>query len=331
METFEFGHPEAFWGFALIPLLLAYSLWSSRKRQPRIKANATSGSTTGWKSTFRFTPLALRYLALCLGIVALAEPRNRQERVQTSGTEGIDIVLAVDVSTSMLARDLKPNRLEALKEVAANFAEGRPTDRLGLVVYSGEAFTQVPLTTDRGILQNALNSLKSGMLQDGTAIGLGLATAVNRLKESEAKSKVIILLTDGENNSGFIDPKTAAELAKEFGIKTYTIGVGTRGVAPTPVAIDFGGNLIYQDRPVSIDEDLLKWIAQETGGQYFRATSNSALQDVYAEIDQLERSEISSFQFYTFTALFRPWVLAALGLILLERLLALTLFKSVVA
>lgn len=331
MGTFEFGHPEAFWGFALIPLLLVYSIWSTRKRQPRVKANSSSGAVTGWKSKLRLTPLMLRYLALCLGLVALAEPRNRQERVQTSGTEGIDIVLAVDVSTSMLARDLKPNRLEALKEVAASFAEGRPSDRLGLVVYSGEAFTQVPLTTDRGILQNALSTLKSGMLQDGTAIGLGLATAVNRLKESEAKSKVIILLTDGENNSGFIDPKTAAELAKEFDIKTYTIGVGTRGVAPTPVAIDFNGNLIYQDRPVSIDEELLKWIAAQTGGQYFRATSNSALQEVYAEIDQLERSEISSFQFYTFTSLFRPWVLAALGLLVVERLLALTLFKSVVA
>lgn len=328
MEQFEFARPEAFWLFAALLIPLAVILLRGRKMFPVVRINQAVAVPGGWKSSLRSLPLLLRFLVLMTGIVALAGPRSRETQVQTSGTEGIDIVLAVDVSASMLARDLRPNRLEALKNVADEFVAGRTADRLGLVVYAGESYTQVPLTTDRNVLRNSLSKISYGGIKDGTAIGMGLATAVNRLKESEAKSKVIILLTDGENNSGFIDPNTAAELAAEFNIRTYTIGVGTKGVAPTPVAIGVDGQFIYRDVPVRIDEKLLTSIAEKTGGKYFRATDNRALQEVYAEIDQLERTELSSFQYYNFTNLFRPWLLAMLGLFLLERLLSFTVFKS---
>src|SRR5690606_29608183 len=204
----------------------------------------------------------------------LARPRDTEETSKTKSSEGIDIVMAIDVSSSMLARDLKPNRLEATKSVAQDFITDRPSDRIGLVVYAGESFTQTPLTSDHKVLLNTLQGVKNGLLEDGTAIGMGLATAVNRLKESKAKGKVIILLTDGENNSGNIAPLTAAQLSKEFGIRTYTIGVGTNGTAPTPVAYDFSGKMIFRNMPVKIDEELLKQIAQQTGGHYFRATDN---------------------------------------------------------
>jgi len=249
---------------------------------------------------------------------------------QKRGTEGIDIIMALDISPSMLARDLRPNRLEALKTVAQDFVDGRPTDRIGLVIYAGESFAQVPLTTDHKILKNAITELKWDMLENGTAIGMGLATAVNRIKESEALSKVIILLTDGENNRGIIDPKTAAQLAQEYNIKVYTIGVGTKGFAESPVALDARGRFIYQKVQVNIDEELLKEIAEMTNGQYFRATDNESLLAIYREIDQLEKSELEELVFYQYEEHFYRYIFWALGLLVLEFMLRLTLYRSVV-
>jgi len=237
---------------------------------------------------------ALRTLAITLLIIVLARPQ-KTDKFQDVSTEGIDIVLAQDISGSMLARDFRPDRLEAAKNIATEFISGRPYDRIGLVVFSGESFTQCPLTTDHAVLINLLREIQSGMIQDGTAIGMGLATAVNRIKDSEAKSKVIILMTDGVNNRGEIAPATAAGIAETFGIRVYTIGVGTRGMAPYPVQTPYG--MQYQDMPVEIDEGILQEIAKTTGGRYFRATDNDKLDQVYKEIDKLEKSKIDVRQF----------------------------------
>jgi Ca-activated chloride channel homolog len=236
----------------------------------------------------------LRILAITILIVVLARPQST-DRFQNTSTEGIDIILTLDISGSMLARDFKPDRLEASKNVATEFISGRPYDRIGLVVFSGESFTQCPLTTDHSVLINLMREIKSGMIEDGTAIGMGLATAVNRIKDSEAKSKVIILLTDGVNNRGEIAPATAAGIAKTYGVRVYTIGVGTQGMAPYPVQTPFG--MQYQDMPVEIDENILKEIASSTGGRFFRATDNNKLIQVYKEIDKLEKSKIDVKQF----------------------------------
>jgi Ca-activated chloride channel family protein len=270
----------------------------------------------------------LRLLALGALIVALARPQIVEVSSRTKSNRGIDIVMAVDVSASMLAKDLKPNRLEALKSVATTFVNERPNDRVGLVVYSGEAFTKTPITSDERIVVNALRELRWGDLEGGTAIGMGLGSSVNRLKDSKALSKVIILLTDGENNAGKIDPKTATELAKGFGIKVYTIGLGTNGLAETPVRIGMNGKLIYEEQPVKIDEELLQYIAEQTGGVYFRATSNSSLESIYEEINKLEKTEIEEFKYYNYQELYRNWVLLAIGLIFLEYLLRQSLFRS---
>jgi Ca-activated chloride channel family protein len=279
-----------------------------------------------FRNTFRHILFGLRTAAVALLIVVLARPQST-DRFQDVSTEGIDIMLAIDISGSMLARDFKPDRLEASKDVATEFISGRPYDRMGLVVFSGESFTQCPLTTDHAVLVNLMRELQSGMIEDGTAIGMGLATAINRIRESEAKSKVIILLTDGVNNRGEVAPATAAGIAKTFGIRVYTIGVGSQGMAPYPVQTPFG--LQYQNMQVEIDEEILKEIANTTGGKYFRATDNNKLMQVYNEIDQLEKSKIDVKQFtrkeeeYLLPALIAFFILAAeifINYILLRKL-----------
>jgi Ca-activated chloride channel family protein len=260
----------------------------------------------------------------------MARPQTEDISTRTKTTKGIDIVMAIDVSSSMLARDLKPNRLSALKKVAADFIKKRPNDRIGLVAYAGEGYTKTPITTDKAIVLNALREITYGQLEDGTAIGMGLATAVNRLKESKAKSKIIILLTDGVNNSGFIEPQTAANLAIEFDIKTYTIGLGTNGNALSPIGYNADGSFRYGLQQVEIDEDLLQDIAKVTGGKYFRATNNETLEEIYDEINKLEKTEIEEFKYYRYEEKFRPWVLIAGLLLLLEWILRNTVFRSFV-
>jgi len=259
-------------------------------------------------------------------IIVLARPQ-KTDRFHNIKTEGIDIILAMDISGSMLARDFKPDRLEASKNVATEFISGRPYDRIGLVVFSGESFTQCPLTTDHAVLINLMRELQSGMIEDGTAIGNGLALAVNRIKDSDAISKVIILLTDGVNNRGEIAPSTAADIAKTYGIRVYTVGVGTIGTAPYPVQTPFG--IQYQDIPVEIDEEILQDIAEKTGGKYFRATDNNKLVEVYNEIDQLEKSKIDVHQFMKKEEKYLLPALFALILIALEILIRNTIYKNI--
>jgi Ca-activated chloride channel family protein len=270
----------------------------------------------------------MRLLALAAIITAMARPQTEEISTRTKTTKGIDIVMAIDVSSSMLARDLRPNRLSALKEVASDFIRKRPNDRIGLVVYAGESYTKTPITSDKSIVLNSLREITYGQLADGTAIGMGLATSVNRLKDSKAISKVIILLTDGVNNSGFIEPQTAANLAVEFGIKTYTIGLGTNGNALSPIAYNADGSFRYGMRQVEIDEPLLMEIASATGGQYFRATNNQKLEAIYDEINKLEKTEVEEFKYYNYEEKFRPWVLMAGLLLLVEWLFRNTLFRS---
>ena len=258
----------------------------------------------------------------------MARPQTEDISTRTKTTKGIDIIMAIDVSSSMLARDLKPNRLSALKEVAADFIRKRPNDRIGLVAYAGEAFTKTPITSDKSIVLKSLKEISYGQLNDGTAIGMGLATSVNRLKESKAISKVIILLTDGVNNSGFIEPQTAADLAVEYGIKSYTIGLGTNGNALSPIAYNADGSFRYGMRQVEIDEKLLQEIADATGGKYFRATDNEKLEAIYDEINKLEKTEIEEFKYYNYEEKFRPWVLLAGVMLLMEWVLRNTLFRS---
>ena len=273
--------------------------------------------------------LVLRLLAVSAIIVAMARPRTVDETTRTKTTRGIDIIMSMDLSASMLARDLKPNRLEALKTTVAHFIKGRPNDRIGLVEYAGESFTRTPLTSDKDLLLKSLKQMEyNTVIEGGTAIGSGLATAINRLKDSRAKSKVIILLTDGVNNSGFIDPRIASELAVEFGIKVYTIGIGTNGMAMSPIAIRPNGSFQYGNVQVEIDEQLMKDIAQKTGGKYFRATDNKKLESIYEEINKLEKTDIEEFKYTHYDEKFRPWVILGLALIGFEFLLRFTLFRG---
>jgi Ca-activated chloride channel family protein len=274
---------------------------------------------------FRHLSIILRSLAMAALIIALARPQSSLSWQDTT-TEGIDIVIASDISGSMLAEDFKPNRLEAGKNIAIDFIQNRPNDRIGLVVFSGESFTQCPLTIDHSVLVNLYADIKNGMIEDGTAIGMGLATAVNRLKDSEAKSKVVILLTDGSNNSGSIPPVTAAEIAKQFGVRVYTVGIGTNGYAPYPVQTPMG--VQYQRMKVDIDEGTLSKIATITGGKYFRATNNSALKDIYEQIDKLEKAKIDVTQYRKKTERFLPFAIIALALLSLEFLTRNTLLKG---
>ena len=330
-NNFEFLHPQFLWLLLLVPLLAAWYFFMRKKD----KATFTVSSVKGFESSpsiwAKLKPLLylLRLLAISLLIIALARPRNVEVSKRTKTNKGIDIVMAIDVSASMLARDLKPNRLEALKKVATEFVNQRPNDRIGIVVYAGESFTQTPITSDKRIIRNTIAQIKWGELEGGTAIGMGLGSAVNRLKESKAKSKVIILLTDGVNNTGFVDPKTATELAVGLGIKVYTIGLGTNGTASFPYAKDpQTGKLLFRNSPVEIDEDLLKYIAKETEGKYFRATDNLKLKAIYEEINKLEKTEIEEFKYYNYQEKYRGLVMLAGLFIILEILLKNTIFKS---
>jgi Ca-activated chloride channel family protein len=292
-------------------------------RMPGLQPFAHTGTT--FRHYLRHILFALRVVAITLLIIVLARPQ-KTDRYQDVSTEGIDIVLTQDISGSMLARDFKPDRLDAAKNIATEFISGRPYDRIGLVVFSGESFTQCPITTDHAVLINLLREIQSGMIEDGTAIGMGLATAVNRIKDSKAKSKVIILLTDGVNNRGEIAPATAADIAKTFGIRVYTIGVGTQGTAPYPVQTPYG--IQYQDMPVEIDEGILQEIAQKTGGKYFRATDNDKLTQVYKEIDKLEKSKIDVKQFSRKEEKYLMPAVIAFFLLLFEIAARNTIFKN---
>ena len=280
---------------------------------------------SSWKPLFRHALFFLRLLAMVAIIIALARPQTQHTEQEVDG-KGIDIILCIDISGSMTAQDFKPNRMEAAKQVAANFVDQRPTDRIGIVIFSGESFTQCPLTTDKAVLHNAIDNIQSGLLVDGTSIGDGLATGVDRLRNSQSKSKVIILLTDGENNGGLIGPANAKEIAKTFGVKVYTIGVGTEGYAPLPIQTELG--VVNQEMKVTIDEKLLKEIATETGGKYYRAKDNNALERVYKEIDGLEKSKVSITSYTRYTEKFFPFVILALFFLLTETILRYTVFKK---
>lgn len=331
MEKITFLNPEFFWLFILIPFAIAWLFWKRKHQSATLKISSTKGFKGSTTIMARLKPYlgVLRILSLSLLIVALARPRTVDISNKTKTTKGIDIVMAVDVSGSMLAKDLKPNRMEALKEVAGNFASERPNDRIGLVVYASEAYTKTPVTSDKAVVLEAIKSIKyDQVLQDGTGIGMGLATAVNRLKDSKAKSKVIILLTDGVNNAGFIEPETAADIAKQYGIKVYTIGIGTNGMAEFPYAVAPNGQFLFKMMKVEIDERLMQSIAKKTDGKYFRATSNSKLAEIYNEINKLETTEIEELKFYDYDEKFRILVLLAGFLLLVEIALRNTVYKS---
>ena len=308
-----FANPEFFWLLLLLPLMLLWYWFWNKKSQANVTFSTTIAfkKTKSWSDALYHLLFVLRMIAIALIVVALARPQTHSENAKTKITDGIDIVMAIDVSASMLSQDLKPNRFEALKKVASQFVKDRPNDRIGLVIYAGESYTKTPVTTDKSIILNALSEITYGQIEDGTAIGMGLATAVNRLKESKAKSRVIILLTDGVNNTGFIDPQTAAELAAEYGIKVYTVGIGTNGMALSPYALNADGSIIYRMQQVDIDEPLMKKIAQVTKGRYFRATNNQKLQQIYDEINQMETTKIEEFKYTEVDEKFRWWVLVA--------------------
>ena len=325
-----FANPEFFWLLLLLPLMLLWYWYWNKKSQANVTFSSTIAfkKTKSWSDALYHLLFVLRMIAIALIVVALARPQTHSENAKTKITDGIDIVMAIDVSASMLSQDLKPNRFEALKKVASQFVKDRPNDRIGLVIYAGESYTKTPVTTDKSIILNALSEITYGQIEDGTAIGMGLATAVNRLKESKAKSRVIILLTDGVNKTGFIDPQTAAELAAEYGIKVYTVGIGTNGMALSPYALNADGSIIYRMQQVDIDEPLMKKIAQVTKGRYFRATNNQKLQQIYDEINQMETTKIEEFKYTEVDEKFRWWVLVAGVLLLLEFVLKHTLLRN---
>lgn len=326
IDTWE--NPEFFWLLLILPVLIVWYWFRHNKSYTDLKVSGLqlfNQSKNDFKVWFIHGLFILRLIALALLIIALARPQSVSSR-QNIHIEGIDIVMALDVSGSMLARDFKPDRLEASKEVAKEFIDKRPNDRVGLVIFSGEAFTQVPLTTDHAMIDNLFREVKSGMIEDGTAIGDGLATAISRLQDSEAISKVIILLTDGVNNSGSVDPLSAAEIAKMFGIRVYTIGVGSQGFAPYPVQTMFGVQM--QQMEVQIDEELLQQIAQQTDGRYFRAENNDKLREIYDEIDKLEKSKIDVQEFKRKHEMFLPFALIAIVAFMIELLLRYLYFRK---
>ena len=330
-EGIELANPEYLWVLTLLPLAIVWYVYKRKDQQARLTISSLKGFEGSSSNLARLHPILflLRLVSLTFIVLALARPQTIDVSTRTKTNKGIDIVMAIDVSSSMLAQDLKPNRLNALKEVASDFIDDRTNDRIGLVVYAGESYTKTPITSDKRIVKNALKSIRfDGVINDGTAIGMGLATAVNRLKDSRAKSKVIILLTDGVNNSGFIEPKIAAELALEFQIKTYTIGLGSNGTAKAPVGILPNGKFQYGLTKVEIDEELLQTIADDTGGSYFRATDTKKLKDIYEEINKLEKTEIEEFKYYNYEEKYRILLVIALVLLLFEWLLKNTIFKS---
>jgi Ca-activated chloride channel family protein len=329
LGSIHFANPEFLWLLVSIPLLVVWYILKYKQSLVPLKVSTVTGfkrTQPGFRVKFHHTPFLLRIVAIMLFIVALARPQSSSSSREIE-TEGIDIVIALDISGSMLAEDFKPNRLEAAKKITEKFIDSRVNDRIGLVIFSAKSFTQCPITIDHTVLKNLLKEIKSGLIEDGTAIGMGLATAVDRLKDSKARSRVIILLTDGINNTGIISPLTAAELAKNFGIRVYTIGVGTIGKAPYPFQTPFG--IQYMNVDVEIDEPLLKQIAAETGGKYFRATNNRALETIYNEIDTMEKTKIKQTVYTTFTDLFFPFVLVGSILFVAELLLKLLVFRKI--
>jgi len=329
MHKYSFANPQMFYLLLVLIPLIAWYIFRQKKFSASIQVSTIRNLDSipkTWKHYLRHLLFAITMIVLSLLIIALARPQSSESWENTS-TEGIDIIMAIDVSTSMLARDLKPDRIEAAKDVATQFIAGRPYDRIGLVVFSGESFTQCPLTTDHAVVTNLLRNTHPGVLEDGTAIGNGLATAVSRLKESTAVSRVIILLTDGENNRGEIPPLTAAEIAKTFGIRVYTIGVGTIGTAPYPVETPFGTRI--QDMEVKIDEPSLQSIADVTGGKYFRATNNEKLKKIYNEIDSLEKSKIEVKEFSKKLEEFQSFAIAAMLLLILGVFLKVSVFRNI--
>ena len=327
----EFLNPEYFILLGVIPIII---LWNYLNRD-KLNNSINFSNSEAFKNSsniYSILKVSLRYLrmiSLVLIITALARPQVIDTSTRVKTNSGVDIIMAIDVSASMLAKDLKPNRLDALKNVADEFIKNRGTDRIGLVEYAGESYTKTPLTTDKSITLKSLREIKyNNIIEGGTAIGMGLATSVNRIKDSKAKSKVIILLTDGVNNAGFIDPITAAELAKEFQIKIYSIGLGTNGLALSPVGIDARGKFNYANIQVEIDEKLLTQISEMTGGKYFRATDNERLKEIYSDIDKLEKTEIEEFKYYSVDEKFRYFLVPAILLIVFELIMKLTILRS---
>ncbi len=331
MGNISFLNPGFFWLFTLLPFAVFWIFYKKKDQTPTLRMSSVKGfkNVSTLRSKIKPYLPVLRIIALASMIIALARPRTVDISNQTKTTKGLDIVMAIDLSSSMLAKDLKPNRMEALKEVAIKFVENRSNDRIGIVAYAGEAYTKTPVTSDKAIVAEAIKEIKfDNVIQDGTAIGMGLSTAVNRLKDSKAKSKVIILLTDGVNNSGFIEPEMASQIAKEFKIKVYTIGIGSNGMADFPYAIAPNGSFIFKKMKVEIDEQLMKNIANNSGGKYFRATSNSRLETIYEEINKLETTEIEELKFYDYDEKFRPFIWLAGFLLLIEIALRNTIFRS---
>ena len=327
----EFLNPEYFILLGVIPIIILWNYLNRYKLNNSIKFS-NSEAFKNSSNIYSILKASLRYLrmiSLVLIITALARPQVIDTSTRVKTNSGVDIIMAIDVSASMLAKDLKPNRLDALKNVADEFIKNRVTDRIGLVEYAGESYTKTPLTTDKSITLRSLREIKyNNIIEGGTAIGMGLATSVNRIKDSKAKSKVIILLTDGVNNAGFIDPITAAELAKEFQIKIYSIGLGTNGLALSPVGIDARGKFNYANVQVEIDEKLLTQISEMTGGKYFRATDNERLKEIYSDIDKLEKTEIEEFKYYSVDEKFRYFLVPAILLIVFELIMKLTILRS---
>jgi Ca-activated chloride channel family protein len=332
MSKITFLNPEFFWLFLLIPIAIIWFLLKRNQQSATLKMSSTAGFKNSESFWTKAKPClyVFRVLGLSSLIIALARPRTVDISNQTKTTKGIDIVMAIDVSGSMLAKDLKPNRMEALKRVASDFVQERPNDRIGLVLYASEAYTKTPVTSDKAIILEAIKDIKyDTALQDGTGIGMGLATAVNRLKDSKAKSRVIILLTDGVNNAGFIEPETAADIAKQYGIKVYTIGLGSNGMASSPYAFAPNGQgFLFKMQKVEIDERLMKSIARKTDGTYFRATSNDRLAEIYNSINKLETTEIQELKFYDYDEKYRLFVLFAGLMLLLEVGLRNTVYRS---
>lgn len=331
MKNITFLNPELFWLFLLLPL--AFYIWYRNRKKERatVKLSSIKGVKGQTSLLVKLLPVTiiLRLLAFAGLIVALARPQVISVDHHVHSTHGIDIVMAMDISGSMLARDLKPNRLEALKSVAADFVKQRITDRIGIVIYAAEAYTKTPVTSDKPLILNALKDIVySDDIKDGTAIGVGLGTAVNRLKDSPAKSRIIILLTDGINNTGAIDPKMAADIAKQYNIKVYTIGIGTNGLAESPVGIRSNGEVVYEKVPVELDEDLMKDIAKTTGGKYFRATDTKSLKEIYDEINQLEKTKIDEQKFVNTDEKFHLFALISFILLCIEFVIRKTLFRG---
>ncbi|MBN2597934.1 VWA domain-containing protein [Labilibaculum sp.] len=329
MSSIQFANPEYFYLLILLIPLIAWYILKDKNAHASIQVSTLKGfhsSTKTYKYYLRHALFVFRVLAIVFLVLAIARPQSSNSRRDVT-TEGIDIVMSLDISSSMLARDFEPDRLEAAKDVAVSFITGREDDKIGLVIFSGESFTQCPLTTDHAVLINLFNDIQSGMIEDGTAIGLGLANAVNRLKESKSKSKVVILLTDGVNNQGEIAPITAAELAKTFGIRVYTIGIGTMGMAPYPIQTAFG--ISMRNMPVKIDEEVLQQIAEMTGGQYFRATDNNKLKAIYEQIDKLEKSKIEVKEYITKSEEYLIFALLATLFLLLEIALRNSILRNI--